>query len=154
MRGNIAERFWQKVNKSGGCWVWTASTNGRGYGKFWNGERIVAAHRFSFELSGEPIPRGAFVLHRCDNPGCVRPDHLFLGTQAENIQDMINKQRHGYTGSPGERNHQAKLTRDQVAEIRRRFNDGETRADLAREFNLCWLTIDRIVQFQHWNEAA
>lgn len=81
------ERFWQKVDKSEGCWLWTAATNPKGYGCFApTPDNQMGAHRFSYMLAKGPIPDGLFVLHRCDVPACVRPDHLFLGTQRENIR--------------------------------------------------------------------
>lgn len=88
-----ADRFWQKVRKSDGCWEWTARVSPEGYGEFWD-DRNVRAHRFSWSLVNGPIPDGLMVCHRCDNPRCVRPDHLFLGTNRENIRDMMAKGRH------------------------------------------------------------
>lgn len=97
---NIEDRFFAKVNKTPACWIWTGSTSGsKGYGKFsvtsrLYGRKMVRAHRFSWVLHHGVIPRGEHVLHRCDNPLCVNPDHLFLGTQRTNLQDMIQKGRH------------------------------------------------------------
>lgn len=89
------ERFWEKVNKSGECWTWTACTHHQwGYGHFRAGGKLVTAHRYSWELHNGPIPPGMRVCHRCDNPPCVRPAHLFLGTDADNAHDMIAKGRH------------------------------------------------------------
>jgi len=87
------ERFWEKVDKTAGCWVWTATTNKKGYGRFWNGERLVGAHRWAYERYVGPVPEGHMVLHRCDNPPCVRPDHLFLGGAIANAGDMMLKGR-------------------------------------------------------------
>lgn len=88
------ERFWSKVRKSDGCWEWTASVNAKGYGRFGVTSRhIVAAHRFAYELVVGPIPDDQWVLHRCDNPRCVRPDHLFTGSPLDNSTDMVSKGR-------------------------------------------------------------
>lgn len=91
------ERFWSKVEKTdGGCWLWQAARISGGYGVMGirGGQRNVLAHRFSWELHRGPIPDEFFVCHRCDNPSCVRPDHLFIGTALDNSRDMMNKGRH------------------------------------------------------------
>lgn len=84
------QRFWRHVKVGDGCWEWTRS---KSYAKFWDGQRSVFAHRKSWEIHHGPIPEGMCVCHRCDNPICVRPDHLFLGTQRDNIIDMVSKGR-------------------------------------------------------------
>jgi hypothetical protein len=101
--GAIEERFWLKVNKSGPvvrddlgpCWVWTGRTRNTGYGGF---GRSWLAHRFAWELTNAPIADGLCVLHRCDNPPCVNPAHLFLGTQADNNRDCGAKGRNNTVG--------------------------------------------------------
>lgn len=101
------ERFWSKVVKSDGCWIWKASKRSKGYGAFvyQRGEDIIQgrAHRYSWELHYGDIPPGLCVLHHCDTPACVRPEHLWLGTKAENNADMVAKGRHvrGGTHKPG-----------------------------------------------------
>lgn len=90
----LAERFWSHVAKSDGCWLWTAARGPRGYGIVGIvGSTTRLAHRVSWALTHGPIPAGLHVLHRCDNPPCCNPDHLFLGTHAENMQDMAAKGR-------------------------------------------------------------
>jgi hypothetical protein len=94
-----AERFWAKVavGESDACWEWQASLDGKGYGQFFpTGRRRggVRAHRWAFEDRHGPIPPGRILLHECDNPRCVNPDHLRIGTQADNVRDMWDKNRH------------------------------------------------------------
>ena len=94
-RRPLVERFWEKVVKTPTCWLWTAAAQG-GYGVIGDPHRkgrVLRAHRVSWELHDGPIPSGMDVLHRCDTPACVRPDHLFLGTAADNIADMFAKGR-------------------------------------------------------------
>jgi len=89
-------RFWSFVNKTDGCWIWTGSTNKKGYGQMSQGKRGLRplhVHRVSWEIHNGQIPDDQCVLHRCDNPACVRPDHLFLGTEKENTRDMMSKER-------------------------------------------------------------
>lgn len=90
----LHERFWSHVKKTDSCWEWLAARLSNGYGKFSDStNRTIQAHRFAYGLLIAPIPQGLFVCHRCDNPICVRPDHLFLGTSQENQKDMKEKGR-------------------------------------------------------------
>lgn len=89
----MVERFWERVQKDDGCWEWTGATSAAGYGVFGKNTKLWFAHRFSYELSNGPIPDGMFVCHQCDNPRCVRPDHLFLGSHKDNMKDMCLKGR-------------------------------------------------------------
>src|SRR5678816_2871477 len=95
----LSERFWSKVDQSGDCWIWTAHHLSSGYGLIGTGSmrdgtrRGSLAHRVSWELAYGTIPDGLFVCHRCDNPSCVRPDHLFLGTCKDNAADSVAKGR-------------------------------------------------------------
>lgn len=111
MKRTRADLFWAKVNKAGECWNWTACVTELGYGKFGAGTRgWVRAHRFSWELHNGPIPAGMSVLHRCDNPACVRPDHLFLGSIAENSRDMVAKGRSSRGAAHGELSRRVRWT--------------------------------------------
>lgn len=115
------ERFWAKVQKTDGCWIWTgALRHGRPAFSMW--PKVVTGYRFVWELTYGPIPDGLHVCHHCDNPACVRPDHLFVGTAADNLRDMGRKGRSAPQTKPhlfrGENNGHSKLTREQVEEIR------------------------------------
>lgn len=116
------ERFWNKVDKSGDCWKWTAGLFSNGYGAFKLDGKLRKAHRVSYEMHHGPIPEGLLVLHKCDNPKCVNPDHLFLGTHKTNAEDRQNKGRGtcGIHGNQvkGENHYGAKLTVPQVKKIR------------------------------------
>lgn len=150
----LTQRFWQHVVKSDGCWEWTGHRVGQvgrnNYGEMaLPGQRHngIRAHRFSWELHYGPIPDGLWVLHRCDNPPCVRPDHLFLGTRADNLADMVAKGR----ATVGERSALAKLTRDQVIDIRQRYAAGIVmQQQLAAEYGVHAGTISGIVRRKRW----
>lgn len=114
------ERFWSKVNKGEGCWLWVGKLNHSSYGRFWMEGREMMAHRYSFEITYSQIPDFLSVLHSCDNPPCCNPDHLFLGTIADNNFDMRSKDRH----ARGERHGHAKLSQEEVLEIRRLSREG------------------------------
>ena len=87
------DKFWKKVDKSGDCWLWMAGKLEKGYGQFWFDGRTHRAHRMAWLLTNGEIPEGMCVLHKCDNPPCVNPSHLWLGTNQDNMDDMNNKGR-------------------------------------------------------------
>lgn len=116
-----------------GCWLWDGSYSTTGYGQFSIGLRPKKAHRVSWLLHRGPIPKGSFVLHRCDNPACVNPEHLEIGSHRKNMDDM-RQRGHARGGRPGIGN--PKITEQQAAEIRRRYENGETYAGLAAAYGL------------------
>ena len=144
--GDCLDRFWSKVDRSGDCWLWKASRTADGYGVIrWAG-KSRKAHRVAWVIAAGEIPAGKLVLHRCDVPGCVRPSHLFLGTDADNARDRTEKGR----GAKGERMGRAKLTWREVDAIRIRVAAGEMQKTLAAEFDVATSTIARIITRERW----
>lgn len=148
------ERFWSKVQKDEeGCWIWTGTTNGKGYGQFSVGGRGVAnwrtrsAHKVSWELAYGPVPDGLLIRHFvCARPLCVRPDHLRLGTKRDNAEDA----RRDGTLAVGERSSSAKLTDAQVAEIRQLLGQGVQQRMIAKTFGVNHRIISNIFVGKHW----
>lgn len=151
------DRFWGKVRKSDGCWEWTGATT-TGYGSMGNGQgRTELAHRISWRLHFGPIPAGICVCHHCDNPPCVRPDHLFLGTHSDNQRDAGRKGRTTLQRYPeltrGEAHPRAKLTEAMVREIRRAVSGGESGNALARKLGFDPSTIHHVVRRRRWKHV-
>lgn len=146
-------RFWSKVNKTNTCWEWIASAKNKdGYGGFKSGAKTVLAHRFSWELHNGPIlDISLCVCHRCDNPKCVRPEHLFLGTKNDNNQDKVKKNRQAKM--KGENHPSVKLTHEQVREIRELYSkfDWSTRS-LAKQYNVTQANVWYIVKNKTWRD--
>jgi hypothetical protein len=126
------ERFWSKVNKTANCWVWTCRIDHKGYGRFAIDGVYHRAHRVAWELTNGTIYDGLHVCHECDNPRCVRPDHLFLGTRSDNMQDALKKGRF----ITGEDHAHSKLTAEQVKMIRA---STERTSVLARRFQVSYM---------------
>ena len=138
------------VQDANGCWEWQG-TRSRGYGKFSLGGKLCRAHRFSWELAhGRPVPDGMNVLHHCDNPPCVRPSHLFIGTHSDNMLDSFAKGRKDMRGANG---HNARLRREDVLEIRRLHSAGATQVVLSRMFRTARSNIGYIVRRETWTEV-
>lgn len=161
----VANRFWSKVDRDGpvpehcpdvgNCWIWNASKSRRGYGSFHAGPRrgigrSLKANRVSWMLAGGELAKGQCVCHRCDNPSCVRPDHLFAGSQLDNIQDMKRKRRARSRDQRGELHSLTSLTDDIVLEARKRVRDGETVAAVARSLGIQKGTLWNAVRGNHW----
>ena len=148
-----AEQFWKNVDKTVGCWIWTGPTDAKGYGRI---HPSLRAHRVAYELTYGPIAAGMCVCHQCDNPPCVNPTHLFVGTRAKNNADMMMKRRAVWQHSPEQRkganNGRAVLTQSDVGAIRARYVRGKVRqVDLAREFNVSQTLVSAIVRGEVWN---
>lgn len=144
----LEERFWSYVRKTRTCWLWTGTSRDKRYGCLFMVKptrRYVAAHRISWELHYGPVADGMEVCHTCDNGMCVRPDHLFLGTRAENAADMASKGR-----SPKGTDHgmarKARITDEMVRDIRRRAAAGETQTALGKEYGVSQHYVSRIVR--------
>lgn len=150
-RSPLPMRFFEKVAYGASdCWYWIGSRCQLGYGQF-NAMAEHKAHRVSWRLfRGDP--QGLKVLHRCDVRSCVNPEHLFLGTQVENIADMVAKGRQRGGGLCGENNPRSRLTWEKVREIRRRVAAGAVQRHLCDEFGVSPMTISRIVNHQLWRE--
>lgn len=133
------DRFWSRVDKSEGCWNWIGGKDKDGYGKILTNHKHNRAHRFSWEIHNGPVPRGLSVLHSCDNTSCVRPEHLFVGTAADNNRDRSLKLR---TWS--------KLSPLQVRIIRRGIADGLTHKYLAGVFGIGMTAISNIRTGHKW----
>jgi hypothetical protein len=149
-----AHRLWSRVKKTAGCWLWIAHTV-RGYGAMRAGGRVRGAHRISWELHYGPIPDGLFVCHHCDNKRCVRPDHLFLGTPADNMADMAAKGRARNGIRIGAANKKSKLTEDQVREIRRLYaGGGITQCELGQRYGVHNSVICQLIRFRIWKHVG
>ena len=147
-------RFWSKVNKGteDECWEWQAGKNNKGYGAFKFGGSTIGAHRFSYLLARGSIPVGMQVCHHCDNPGCVNPKHLFVGTQSDNQQDSVAK---GRDNPPwGEKCGKAKLCNGDVYEIRRLYSLGVTQVLLAKMWIVSVWAIADIVNRNTWKHIG
>jgi hypothetical protein len=145
-RGPLDERFWRFVGPetATGCRLWTGATDTRGYGVINVGNHAIdKAHRVAWRLARGPIPRGLFVCHHCDNRACVTDSHLFLGTNSDNVADMMAKQRNQH----GERHHAARLTEETVRAIR---SSTETQARLSKRFGVSQSVISEVRTRKAW----
>ncbi len=145
------KRFWDKVDRSGHCWNWTAGKAGKGYGSFWLEGKNVRAHRFVYSLLYGNIPDGLFICHHCDNPLCVKPSHLFLGTNSDNIRDSVAKGGCRTPRNIGEKNANSKLCENDVREIRRLCSLGVRQNLLAKMWEISNAHISCIVHRKWWS---
>jgi hypothetical protein len=146
------KRIWDKVEKSDSCWNWTAAKNKKGYGLLNTKiSKSTLAHRVIWELINGEIPKGMLVCHHCDNPSCVNPGHLFLGTNDDNMLDRKLKGRNILFS--GSLNSKAKLTEEDVASIRVKRSQGIKNIDLAKEYGVSSQLITRITQRTTWRHV-
>ena len=151
---SLAERFWAKVVRGDGCWGWSGQVDGGGYGRMrgpaidgHRGNNVVAS-RISWMLHTGDIPPGLCVLHRCDNPPCVRPDHLFLGTLGDNNKDATSKGRN----ARGHKNGQSKLSDNDVIDIKSRISRGDVQRRIAEDYGVTFQLISEIARGNLWKD--
>jgi len=150
-----SERFYEKVKITivdNDCWLWLGAKNNKGYGQFRVNGKMELAHRVSWTLNSGKIPRGLNVLHKCDVCACVNPNHLFLGSQKDNIKDCVKKKRNhvNWPEHKGEKHGMSKLTEKDVKEIREKRKNGEKGTKLAKEYKVSRTTIVDIVYGKLW----
>lgn len=146
MKQSNTDRFLGFVNKTDGCWLWTGGIRGDGYGRFWMDGENTSAHRAAYILFCGPIPAGKLVRHSCDTPLCTNPDHLQLGTHAENMRDMVQRTR----SLIGEANGASKLKTEQAQEIIARVKEGQKVRSIAREMGIPRATVRNIAKGFSW----
>lgn len=148
------ERFWSKVAPTNerGCRLWTGSTARFGHGTFWDGKKSEFAHRWAYESAVCPIPDNMCVIHKCDVPACVSPNHLMLGTRAENNSDKGAKRRG--RGPLGERAWNSKLSEDSVRAIREAYAAGSaSQCELGKRYGVSQVLVGRIVNRKTWKHT-
>ena len=143
-------KFWAQVDKSNDCWLWTGQLGTKGYGQFRDGSGAWwLPHRLSWAIANKADPGRLYVCHKCDVPACVNPKHMYLGTPQDNNSDRVQK-GHQHDAC-GERNSQARLTRQQVVEIRNEYTSSNTTiADLARKHRLSVGAVRSMLRGQTW----
>lgn len=143
------DRFWRKVDRRGPdeCWSWMAGKDGKGYGSFFVGTANYIAPRVSWAIHHGEIPNGLGVLHTCDNPPCVNPNHLFLGTQKDNNEDRENKGR----GSFGSKHGMSILKESDIKEIRELMKNGVSQEEIAKKFKVDRTTISAVKRGLSWS---
>lgn len=146
----IVARFWNGIDKSGECWLWTGCIKQDGYGQFYLDNKLkprqVTAHRFSWIVANGSVPEGRLVCHTCDTRLCVNPAHLFLGSVADNNRDAVAKRRHAF----GSRNGGAKLSESDAVAIRSAFAAGEIQAGIAGRFGVSRHAVQRVCIGETW----
>lgn len=151
---NWKSRFLPKIQRDFECWEWQGKRGRHGYGRFKIKGKEYFAHRLAYELEYGPVPEGMGVLHHCDNPPCCNPSHLFIGTQADNVSDMMNKERdlEGREKAKrlGEQHHKARLTEVDVRAIREQRANGRICREIAADFGVTREAVQSIVDRRSW----
>jgi len=142
-------RLWNRTDRTSGCWEWIGGKTSEGYGSIRINGKMIRTHRLAWELTYGTIPDGLFVCHHCDNRLCINPEHLFLGTHKDNMQDMVRKDRGNGGLLYGERNGNAKLTKAQVDEIRS-LKGKATQTEIAKKYSICQAQVHNILFNQNW----
>ena len=160
-RVSYSTRLWSKVGRTdepGACWMWRGARNkSHGYGMIWNNTagpagRSMLAHRAVYEDVYGPVPDGLLVCHHCDNPMCVNPGHLFLGTYQDNYNDMKAKGRNRHNLQRGDTHHLAKLTQSLALEVRYLYwNENRNMSEIARWYGVSTTAIVQVIKRISWN---
>lgn len=146
-RDLMIKKFWALIDKTEECWLWTKYRDRDGYGKFMFNYKGFKACKLAYILTYGPVPDGICVLHKCDNPPCCRPEHLYLGTQADNVADRVNRGRQ----LRGESHPLTVLNNKEVLDIRRQFTGGRgEQTKLAAIYNVSLAMINRIIRRRTW----
>jgi len=147
----MSDKFWAMVavSSSDACWVWVGRRDKYGYGVFSVNGKQVGAHRVSWSLANGEIQDGMHILHRCNNPSCVNPSHLYAGTHRQNMDDMI-----AAGSKKGVKNGQAKLTDKDVVAIRKKCAAGSTMAEMSREYGMSFMAISNLVHMRSWKHVG
>lgn len=151
-----AELFWAKVDKGtkAACWEWRGHCYKKtGYGQVWRNHKKLYAHRISWELTNGSIPPGLEICHKCDNPPCVNPAHLYAGTHKQNMEDMKRRGRANGGGLQGEQVGTSKLKSTDIPKIRYLYSRGWSQREIARFFRVTRCPIKRIVCRDGWNHV-
>ena len=149
---NIDDRLCAYIRKTPTCWIWVGHKNEHGYGIITNeNKKQVKAHRFIYEQTYGAIPPKMNALHKCDNPACVNPQHIYLGTQKDNVRDMMERNRGGYKAMGGDDHPNRKITMDKANEIRRLWSlGGVFQRELGEKFGISQAVVSKILRGQAW----